>query len=237
MSSATTLSKHDFHVFGALFDPESSLSSTCQIKESESAYYSPDTLTYVKRIERQTLASVDTATPPRADILNTIQALSELIKEYPEYASAYNNRAEARRLSYSTEELMHLPNILNAIFTDLGRAISLATPKDDLNTVSAEDAVVLAAAHTHRASLLYSASQMNLPESVLSQVESMAGQSREQLEEHASKNFAAGGRFGNKLAKQLAVKTNPYAKLCSGIIKEAMRNELNATPGVSYVDN
>jgi len=226
MASATTLSKNDSYVVGALFDPESSLSSTCQIKDLDNAYYSAETLALLKSREAKAIASVNTATPSSANILRTIETLSQLIQEYPQYASAYNNRAEARRISCDAQELMNQTDTLNAIFTDLEQAISLATPKHDLNTVSTEDAVVLAAAYTHKASLLYLASQMNLSEHVLSQVVNMAGQDREQLEESASKNFATGGRFGNKLAKQLAVKTNPYAKLCGNIIKEAMRKEL-----------
>jgi len=227
MASATTLSKHDSHVLGALFDPEASLSNTCQIKVLDNLYYDAYTLKHLKDVERQALASVNTVTPSSVDISCTIQILSRLIEQYPQYASAYNNRAEARRISKDVEQLMNQVDTLNLIFADLEQAISLATPKHSLDTVSAEDAAVLASAHTHKAFLLYLASQMELPEAVLSGVVDMAGQSREQLEECASKNFAAGGRFGNKLAKQLAVKTNPYAKLCGGIIKEAMRREFD----------
>jgi hypothetical protein len=227
MASATTLSKRDSHVLGALFDPESSLLSSCQIKNLENAYYDADTLNNLKTIERQALAYVNAASPSSADILSTIQILSQLIEEYPQYASAYNNRAEARRISCDAEDLMHQPDMLKAIFADLEQAISLTTPNHDLETVSSEHAAVLAGAHTHRASLLYLASQMNLPEHVLGQVEDLAGQDRQQLEECANKNFVAGGRFGNRLAKQLGVKTNPYAKLCGNIVRKAMRREFN----------
>jgi hypothetical protein len=48
----------------------------------------------------------------------------------------------------------------------------------------------------------------------------------ERLEEVASHDFAAGGRYGNNLSKQLAVKLNPYAKLCGSIVKEAMQKEI-----------
>jgi len=34
-----------------------------------------------------------------------------------------------------------------------------------------------------------------------------------------------GGRYGNEMARAMSVATNPYAKLCGGIVKEAMRAE------------
>jgi len=45
------------------------------------------------------------------------------------------------------------------------------------------------------------------------------------LEELASRDFALGGRYGNKIARQLSVQTNPYAKACGAIVKEALRKE------------
>ena len=36
---------------------------------------------------------------------------------------------------------------------------------------------------------------------------------------------ALGGRYGNKIARQLSVQTNPYAKACGAIVKEALRKE------------
>lgn len=34
-----------------------------------------------------------------------------------------------------------------------------------------------------------------------------------------------GGRYGNPIAKALAVATNPTAKLCGEMVKEAMRKD------------
>jgi hypothetical protein len=48
----------------------------------------------------------------------------------------------------------------------------------------------------------------------------------DRLEEMASHDFFLGGRYGNKAAQQLAVQTNPYAKMCGAIVKEAMRKEV-----------
>lgn len=53
----------------------------------------------------------------------------------------------------------------------------------------------------------------------------LSGLSSEQLEDMASKDFFLGGRYGNKIARELSVKTNPYAKMCGAIVQEAMRME------------
>lgn len=45
------------------------------------------------------------------------------------------------------------------------------------------------------------------------------------FEEAASLDFALGGRFGNEVAKGLAVSTNPTAKLCGQMVREAMKKE------------
>ena len=45
------------------------------------------------------------------------------------------------------------------------------------------------------------------------------------LEEMASRDFVMGGRYGNEIARGLAVATNPTAKLCGSIVREAMRKE------------
>lgn len=45
------------------------------------------------------------------------------------------------------------------------------------------------------------------------------------FEEAASRDFALGGRYGNEVAKGLAVSTNPTAKLCGQMVREAMKKE------------
>lgn len=45
------------------------------------------------------------------------------------------------------------------------------------------------------------------------------------FEEAASRDFALGGRYGNDIAKGLAVSTNPTAKLCGQMVREAMKKE------------
>ena len=108
---------------------------------------------------------------------------------------------------------------------DLDTAIRLAASAP----LTRRSAKTLAQAHTQRAALLFSlldpattASQANLfdldptfsPE-----------QRRIHIEERANQDLQQGARYGNAVAKQVAVQTNPYAKLCGRIVREALVSE------------
>ena len=54
----------------------------------------------------------------------------------------------------------------------------------------------------------------------------LRGLSAEALEQMASRDFFFGGRYGDRKAREMSVKTNPYAKMCGAIVKEALRKEL-----------
>jgi hypothetical protein len=51
-------------------------------------------------------------------------------------------------------------------------------------------------------------------------------ESSERLEERASHDFSMAGKYGSELARAMAVRTNPYAKMCGAIVQTAMRNEM-----------
>ncbi|PGH08215.1 hypothetical protein GX51_01369 [Blastomyces parvus] len=106
---------------------------------------------------------------------------------------------------------------------------------------------ILASAHTHRAFILYRAARAldsNSPPTsnnnnnnnnttttpgaatLTTLPAHLRDKSAQHLEEMASMDFQLGGRYGNEIARQLAVKTNPYAKMCGAIVKEAMRKEM-----------
>lgn len=231
MASATWLSRNDSAVLGALFDPEASLSSACQSLPSTGSTYDDLTMQQIRDVEQQALRPVHTDSPSPAALQQTIASLDRLVECYPKYAAAYNNRAQARRMTYDIGELYDHHDTLNSVLADLAVAIRLASPKDGLDAVSSDGAKVLAAAFTHRAFLLYSASRLQSPSTTLALVEGMSGMNGEKLEELASRDFAAGGSYGNKLARQMAVKTNPYAKLCGSIVKESMRREMESYNG------
>jgi len=227
MTSLTILSSNDSAVLGALFDPEASLSTGTQIDASLPQGFDPTELQSIQEEEREALLLINHAQCNDEDIRASVSGLSKIIDQHPQYASAWSNRAQATRMLFDAEQLANHIDELRSIMGDLAQAIFLATPPSPADSVSSQNARVLSAAHTHRGYLLWLASRSDgLSKAISALGEPWNGRSEGQLEEMASREFALGGRYGNDIARQLAVKTNPYAKLCGSIVREAMRKEI-----------
>lgn len=54
----------------------------------------------------------------------------------------------------------------------------------------------------------------------------LRGLSTDSLEDLARRDFAAAGRYGDPVAVEMARKLDPYARLCGGVVREAMRAEM-----------
>ena len=52
------------------------------------------------------------------------------------------------------------------------------------------------------------------------------GMTKSELEEQASKDFAAAARYGDEVAREMSVRTNPYKKMCGVIVRDALREEM-----------
>lgn len=172
-----------------------------------------------------------------------VSRLGNLINEHPNYASLRNNRAQALRRLYGDCMLVRgpaqLPQALlrdvdeaqrheaaQTVLADLDRVISLLTPVGRFPKLSPQAARTLSLAYTQRAAIYLMTSKLmpSAPASVPS------GRREERwtkldFEENASRDFAMGGRYGSEIAKGLAVSTNPTAKLCGQMVREAMRKE------------
>jgi hypothetical protein len=187
-----------------------------------------------------------TTTEPISDYRQCVHELGQLISENPRYASARNNRAQALRRLYG--DTMLLPaepdskalvqdaaknEISQAALTalsDLDEAISLLTPRNPFTAISPVTGKTLSLAHTQRAALYYMTGKSLHPDATVS----LDGRKEEKwtkldFESAASRDFALGGRYGNEIAKGLAVSTNPTAKLCGQIVREAMKKEYGPT--------
>ena len=234
MASATILSRNDSAVLGAILDPESGLDTTHQADSPapssyDNTYYDSKTLSQTRQREYAILKSLDTLSPSDPDIRQAIASLDTLLDDFPQYASGYSNRAQARRLLFpNLEALLHHPHDVRTILNDLAEAIALASPTNALRPISMDCSSILSAAYTHRAYIFYKASQMKSSGQTVSEDSDFANFHPDQLLEMASRDFALGGKYGNKAAKQMAVHTNPYAKLCGSIVKEALRKEVEA---------
>lgn len=185
--------------------------------------------------------------PPSATFIENfrscINKLSQIIEEHPDYASARNNRAQAlRRLCSDSLLVGNTPQLRKAllqqldeterqkmalmILSDLDQAISLLTPKRGRLGMSQNASRTLAQAHTQRGAIYHLTSKL-MGQGTLSVP---AGRREEKwtkldFEEQASLDFAKGGLYGNEIAKGLAVGTNPTAKLCGQMVREAMKKE------------
>lgn len=179
----------------------------------------------------------------------SIAEFDALIADYPKYASARNNRAQLMRRLYGDAMLLNyttgmpMPLIaepekadkLNASATalsDLDTSIELLTPPSFTSSMSPTAARTLSMAYTQRAAIYLKTSK--LLEDRQLDVDSSRQEScwsAIQFEEAASHDLALGGRFGNEIAKGLAVSVNPTAKLCGQMVREAMRKEYG--PGLN----
>ena len=128
----------------------------------------------------------------------------------------------------------------STLWVDLGQAIELAAPPSPYAAVSLLQSKILASAYTHRGHIIWQLAKSMDPLSTsnpqrAAELEAqktkflppqLQGKSKDQLEETASRDFEMGGRYGNDIAREMATRTNPYAKLCGNIVKEAMRGEM-----------
>jgi len=75
---------------------------------------------------------------------------------------------------------------------------------------------MLRTAYAHRAYLYLKATEAGVE---------LHGMGKSELEELASADFAAAARFGDEVAREMSVRTNPYAKMCGAIVRNALAEE------------
>lgn len=171
-----------------------------------------------------------------------LTTLSDLIVSHPKYASAYNNRAQLRRwrfggrfISEAGTDPMRL--IVDSTITDLNTAISLSSPRTVGASISPQQAKLLVQSWTQLGAIFWALGRRRQVNEVLDQETSRDDDHRSgmetewwawdgtRLEEEGSRCFFMAGVYGSDIGRSLAVKTNPYARLCGGIVKEALKRE------------
>lgn len=189
------------------------------------------------------LKAATTAPEPIEEYRTCVSRLADLVSEYPKYGSARNNRAQALRRLYGDAVLLRQTSdsralVQNAdgsdrrkaavlVLSDLDEAIAALTPRSLFAAISPQAGKTLSLAHTQRAAI-YHATAKSLSTGAGLDVDPSrkeAGWTMDEFEEAESRDFALGGRYGNEVAKGLAVATNPTAKLCGQIVREAMKKE------------
>ncbi|CAD0107883.1 unnamed protein product [Aureobasidium uvarum] len=223
------LTTRDSFVLKSLFDPEATAAPTKHASSQTSLPGMTENQFSMRRsTELQIISQLQTDTSNSETVQKAIQDLSSLIKESPGYASAYINRAQASRLLIATDNLFtyNHAEASDQLLRDLQMGIQLAGPTNATQQLSSHQTTVLAAAYTHRGFLLLKiADIIRKGEQIHGVSDTLQSASAESVEEQASKDFAAGGQYGSKEAREMAVRTNPYAKMCGAIVKEALKKE------------
>ena len=254
--ATNSLSRRDFNVLEKIRDPESDPTTGVIVDASlpkDPNITDPATYEHVaqrereiilamQRIETQISGSEQVSLNPDEEYRTCAATLGQLISDYPRYASARNNRAQALRRLYG--DLMMLPGrtdpkalspdasaaekseAVGTVLGDLDEAIKLLTPKSLFAAISPQAGKTLSLAHTQRAAMYHLTSKALQAEDKVEVGERKESNwTKIEFEEAASRDFALGGRYGNDIAKGLAVSTNPTAKLCGEIVREAMKKE------------
>lgn len=235
----TNLSANDARILNALFDPETLPSSVAQQKDTSSSIDSslpahpsiPGPQITSLEHQQSDIISRISSTSSIAEIDAAIAELNGVIEQYPEYAGAWVNRAMVRRMKmeialeegkniFTTATETSEPDI-ETVFSDLAQAIQLSLPPPSASSasqpVSAHAAKVLRTACSHRAYLYLKAVESETR---------LHGLTRSELEESASKDFAVAARYGDEVAREMSVRTNPYKKMCGVIVRDALREEM-----------
>ncbi|KAL7623949.1 hypothetical protein AAE478_005506 [Parahypoxylon ruwenzoriense] len=254
--AVSSLSRRDFNVLEKIKDPESNPLAAVIVDATlpkdpnitDTSVYDRisqkerDIVLAMQHLEMQLAGLKPTSSDPLGEYRQCVLRLGELILEYPNYASARNNRAQALRRLYGDTVLLSgeygSRGVLSDVddsersraaemaLSDLDRAITLLTPKTLFASISPQAGKTLSLAHTQRAAIYH----MTAKSFQAGHVANISGRketawAKIDFEEAASSDFALGGRYGNDIAKGLAVSTNPTAKLCGQMVREAMKKE------------
>lgn len=243
MQSMPQLSKADARTISQVFDPESGTSRAEVIVNPDlpaDRHISDATvLSAVRTQEKDAIRNIEefekSANPSDSvrtyAYHNALAILNELILNHPDYASAYNNRAQLRRWYWGDRNTLCQPkdsavperaHAAEMIVQDLNLTITLTSPARPTDAVSPIQGRLLAQAYTQLGAVYYAAAKDADPSP-----QSQTSRSADDFEQEASRCFYLGGLYGNEVAKAMAVHANPQAKLCGSIVKEAMRKELS----------
>ncbi|KAK3051832.1 hypothetical protein LTR09_007132 [Extremus antarcticus] len=235
------LSASDVKVLASVFDPEASTSrAEVIVNPSLPADRHIPNSTLLAELQAQEKSAIQLLEKYESSPSKDSSSRDNVATENPNYASVLNNRAQLRRWYWGDRNLLVQRKgtaqperkVAGACTVkDLRQSVSLASPGKPTDAVSPKQGRLLAQAYTQLGAVYHAAAKDletfdGAGEEVETSVDDLAGRTREGLEEDASQFFYLGGLYGNEVAKALAIHTNPNAKLCGQIVKEAMRKEL-----------
>jgi len=250
-----SLSRNDINVLEKIKDPETDPTAVVPIDPQlprDPHVTDGEVYTKIVNREREILLSIQklelqlanlqpkTIPEPVAWYKECLSKLDDIIEEFPNYASARNNRAQALRRLYgdnllvgtqSAKALIPQPDsdtrkrAAKTMLEDLDASIRLLSPTTLSTPISPQAAKTLSMSYTQRAAI-YHATGKSFPGNLaIPESRRELSWTKLDFEEAAAGDFAMGGRYGNEIAKGLAVSVNPTAKLCGQMVREAMKKE------------
>ena len=254
MQPLINLSVNDSKILNAVFDPESAPEAP---KVTVDPLLPPDPqisnlglLTALRAQEAAMIRLVERCTPARSTLSDDSEAQQEdkdavykkalhilngITADHPNYASAYNNKAQLRRWRFGDRGVLAMrsssektsPEAASAIMEtlrDLDTVIRLASPSKT-GAVSVMQGKLLAQAWTQRAAVFWGAAKDLAHEDA----EVVEGEWEDwdttRFEEEGSRCFFIAGLYGSEMGRAMAVMSNPTAKLCGNIVREALKRE------------
>ncbi|KAG0239295.1 hypothetical protein B0O80DRAFT_408399 [Mortierella sp. GBAus27b] len=172
-------------ILNMVFNPEGTMlpdKETEDMLNSEPITIEPDLLKQLKQLEAEGVMKAETE-----DIDGAIGKFSEAIALSPNYASGYNNRAQAYRIQGKTDLALQ----------DLTLAIQYGSGQP----------AILKQAYTQRGV-----------------IKKLSGD-----KDGAQVDFERGARYGNPVAKAVAVQDNPISQLCGAMVREMLDNEIKGS--------
>ncbi|KAG0229726.1 Tetratricopeptide repeat protein 36 [Actinomortierella wolfii] len=137
MSTENAISGHDARILDMVFNPEGTMQPDRQEALSQKPVeIDPELLTKVQKLEQESILLAE-----KDDVEGAVAELTKAIELCPEYASAYNNRAQAYRILKNDDAALAdldlaikygtgQPNILKQAYTQRGVIKKLRGDKD-----------------------------------------------------------------------------------------------------------
>lgn len=225
-----SLSQNDKNVLSRIFEfhPSGSLATSPIDPTLPNSLPSiaPGVLSELRELEFAAISTLNAESPSQESLRRSIARLTDLIASYPQYSSAYNNRAQALRLLHGDD--LHSEAVRDsALWSDLCCAITFASPSQPGQRVCELQGQVLRSAYAQRGYLTWKAARnLGVTQNSNNLPPELAGLEKEAIEDKARSDLEEAGRYGDQEAKKMAISANPYARLCGNIVEEAMIAEL-----------
>ncbi|KAF9157549.1 Tetratricopeptide repeat protein 36 [Actinomortierella ambigua] len=120
MSTGTAVSGHDARILDMVFNPEGTMQPDRENQDSQNqkpVVIEPELLKKVQKLEQESILLAE-----KDDVEGAVEELTKAIELCPQYASAYNNRAQAYRILKNDD----------AALADLDLAIRHGTGQPDI---------------------------------------------------------------------------------------------------------